>query len=141
MANTIHRGVQTLNSTNDGRYKGVVHEQFVQETSGNTATVVKAIPLLEGQVIYVEAKALCALATGLECFRGRTAHAFRLNGSDVVTAVGTATSETQNDMGGTPTLTIVANTGDQTVDVVVTGEAAHAFVWGVDVEYQILDVA
>lgn len=141
MSRTVHRGKQVRNSIHDGRYSGLVSENFIQETSGNTATVVKAIPLLEGQVIYVEARALCALATGLECFRGRTAHAFRLNASDVVTAVGSATSETQDDMGGTPTLTIVANTGDQTVDVVVTGEAAHAFVWAGVIEYQILDVA
>lgn len=142
MAKVIRRSVQYLkNKVVHKTHRlalasGKVSEDVFAHTDDNTATVVYKIPVDENEAVRVLATTIAQRSTGAEAIRSDQTHAFRREADGNVTAISTATSVTVNDSNGTPTLTLVANTSDQTVDVVVTGETSKEFNWNVYVEYQ-----
>lgn len=115
---------------------GRITKTFFQATTGNTATVVYAHPLAELAGVKLKASAIVVKSDGAEGSRLETDSGFIRASEGNVTILGTNTSTSGKVSTGTPALTIVANTGDQTCDVVVTGEAAKNFKWQVVVEIE-----
>lgn len=105
-------------------------------TTNNTATVLAAIPVGEDELVIVRAFGGALRDTGAEALWTDAVLGFRRDGSGNVTAVGSVNTRTANDSSGTPTITLVANTTDQTVDVTVTGETSKNFEWAL--RYEVL---
>jgi hypothetical protein len=139
MTRTRHKGAQSHERlvVNDGENAAIdcVKETASAVTTNNTATVIASIPLAEGEAIIVQGIAIGLRSTGAESIRARYSQGFRRAGSGNVTAIGSTEVVAANDSGGTPTLTVVANTGAQTVDITVTGENAKEFSWRTAYEF------
>ena len=135
MATTKRQGTEIHKPYSAGYASGMIHKGFTALTANATATAVYEHALAEGKAIYIIADAVAIEDDASEATRCQTTHLMRRAASGDVTAVGTATSVTADDSSGTPTLTIVANTGAQTVDVKVTGEASKDLIWMVHVRY------
>lgn len=114
------------------------HEQwrrYTQQTTNNSNTVPTGayVSVAEGQVVLVKAKVIArqstlASALGVEMW----VIARRASGGNV-TLVGTVQGTVQEDNGGAPTATLVADTVNQRVNVQVTGITAETHNWQVDV--------
>jgi hypothetical protein len=137
MAQTVHRDVQEY-KTHTGSGSGLIKKQVKAATTNATATVVLAIPLAELQGAYVHVRGIAKRDTAAEVLRTDIQNAYGRAAAGNVTQVAAATSVTANNSSGTPTITLVANTTDQTIDVTVTGEASKNFAWFIDVEYAII---
>ncbi len=124
-------GVSTFKTHGNASGLGRITKDFFQATTGNTATVVYAHPLAALAGVKISATAIMVKDDGLEGSRLNCDSGFIRATAGDVTILGTNTSTSGKVSTGTPTLTIVANTGDQTCDVVVTGEAAKNFKWQV----------
>lgn len=134
MANTKFEGTSTFTGTVVQGSRLV--KAFAETTTDATATVVYAHPLAELAGVKLKASAICVRSTGAEGSRLETDSGFIRAAAGNVTILGTNTSTSGKVSTGTPTLTIVANTGNQTCDVVVTGEAAKTFNWRIVVEIE-----
>ena len=113
---------------------GKAHYEYIHTSTDATATVVHAESVAELAGCSIKVVALGVRSTGAEAFRCEYIHAFKRAAAGDITAVGSATNVTVEDSSGSPTVTIVANTGNQTADVTITPEAAKTFVWHVSVE-------
>ena len=133
MAKTIRQDIQEL-KTHGAAGSGVLKYQVKATTTNATATVVKAIPVAELQGVYVRVQGFAVRSTAAEMLRADVVNAFRRAADGDVTAVTTTTSVAADDSSGTPTITLVANTTDQTVDVTITGETSKTFNWFLDIE-------
>ena len=124
----IVQSVDGLDTSRSGSYI------YKESTTDATATVVHAEPIAEAQCAYIIVEALGQRGDASESIRTNIRHLFKREAEGDVTVQGTAASVTANTSSGTPTVTIVANTTDQTADVTVTGEAAKDFEWTVEVK-------
>jgi hypothetical protein len=148
MAQTLRRSLEILTGGQQQKtFKeeaatGKVSVGYFATTEDNAATVIAKIPLQQGEAVRVKAETIALRSTGAESLRGNVEAGLRrpLGSPGNVVVIGTNTSTFQNDSAGTPTLTIVANTTDQTADIVVTGETSKIFLWDVFVEYQIINI-
>lgn len=134
MAETVHKDTQRVKTHESSRSSGIANYSLFAESENGTAIVVKKIPIAELEGVYLRVKGLALRDTAAEALRTEATHLFRRAASGNVTAVGSASIVTANDSSGTPTITLVANTTDQTVDITVTGEASKDFAWGIDVQ-------
>jgi hypothetical protein len=115
---------------------GRIYKDYYVATTNNTATVVYAHSLRELAGVKIKATAIVVKSDGAEGSRLETDSGFiRATGGNI-TILGTNTSTSGKVSTGTPTLTIVVNTGDQTADVTVTGETAKNFKWQVCIEIE-----
>lgn len=108
-----------------------------EQTTDATATVVKSIPLCAGDAVYIEVVARAVKSDLSSDANYRYAGLFYRTASGNVTQAGSTTAiATDIETGGgvTWTLTMIANTTDQTVDITVTGEAATTIDWYVFVD-------
>ena len=115
---------------------GRIYKTYYQATTDATATVVYAHPLAVLCGVKIKASAIMVKSDGAEGSRLETDAGFIRATAGNVTIMGTNTSTSAKVSTGTPTLTIVANTGAQTCDVTVTGEVAKNFKWQVVVEIE-----
>ncbi len=109
--------------------------RYTQQTTNNTNTVPSGayVSVAEGKVVLVKAKVVgrqstLASALGVEMW----VIARRASGGNV-TLVGTVQGTAQEDNGGTPAATLVADTVNQRVNVQVTGITAETWDWEVDI--------
>ena len=137
MAQTIHRDIQEY-KTHGGTGSGLLKRQVRLATTDATVTVAFKISLAELEAAHVKVIGLAKRDTAAEVLRTDIQNAYGRAAAGNVTQVAAATSVTANNSSGTPTVTLVANTSDQTVDVTVTGEAAKNFSWFLDIEYAIV---
>jgi hypothetical protein len=133
MAKTIREDVQELRS-HGAAGAGVLKYQVKASTANATPVVVKKIPVAELSGVYVRVQGAAVRPEGTEMIRTDIVTGCRRAAAGNVTQLAAATSVTANDSSGTPTITLVANTTDQTVDVTITGEAAKTFKWFLDIE-------
>jgi hypothetical protein len=139
MANVIKRYSETHASYSDVGIKAKGAEHFQLTTTKDddaTATTIHKIPVGELEGILVNITAFGLRSTGAEAIRSRLEGAWRRAAAGNVTLVGALVNTTANDSGGTPVITLAANTGDQTVDINITGEAAKNIVFDLDVKIQ-----
>ena len=111
--------------------------QATVQTTDATATQVAAIDIDEGQGITVEGRFNGLRDDYTECTGGRFYAVFRRPSGGNVTLVGSAVVDVQDDSSGSPTMTITADTGNQTIDLNCVGEAAKTFNWTVFYSYTI----
>ncbi len=138
MSRTIRKQTEVHKTHEAGAGTGMVRVGAYAATTSATPAIPLAIPVPPNSCIMIEAKAVGLRDTGAEGFRSTVTHAFRRDGTGNVTAISTATTVTVEDSSGAPTLTIAANTTDQTVDVTITSEASKNFLWDVYAEYRII---
>lgn len=134
MAQTVHRDTQEY-KTHLGTGSGLIKRQLKALTANATPVIVAKIPVAEARASHVKVLGVAKRDTGAEVLRTDIQNAYFRIAAGNVTQVGAATSVTANNSSGTPTVTLVANTTDQTVDVTITGEAAKNFEWFLDVEH------
>lgn len=132
----VFKGDITHKSHGSAFGKGRIQKTFYQATTDATATTVYAHPLSELSGVKIKASAIVVKSDGAEGSRLETDSGFIRATAGNVTILGTNTSTSGKVSTGTPTLTIVANTSDQTCDVKVTGEASKNFKWQVVVEIE-----
>lgn len=141
MAQETHTDVQVFKMNTDSKSSGKVIKTFSGTTTNDTATVIYAHPLgeLAGVTMLVSVIGLKTDAT--EMIRAVVSSGFRRAAAGNVTEVSTDTAvASAEDSSGTPTVTLVANTSNQTVDVTITGETSKNINWLVAVEYVEIDV-
>lgn len=114
----------------DGYESGIVEAS----TANNTATVVKAIPVAEGEMVIVRAFGTAVKDDVADTLWTDAVQGFKRAASGNVAAVSTINARTANDSAGAPSITFVANTTDQTVDVTVTGENTKDYEWALRYE-------
>lgn len=105
------------------------HEQSAVQTTTAAETDIATIAIDEGEMIWVKAyiggaKSDHTEALGAEIF----ACARRQSGGNVV-LLGSNISNIIEDSAASPTITIAADTGAQTIDIRVTGVAATTYNW------------
>lgn len=136
MAQTIRKDIQILKMHTVGSGTGEVKKQFAATTTDDTATVVYAHPVAELAGVNITVQTLGLKSDAAESIRSLINSGFMRAAAGNVTEVGSdsaiASAKTSS---GTPTVTLIANTTNQTVDVTVTGEAAKTFYWEVAVTY------
>lgn len=98
-------------------------------TTDNTPTVVKASVVAEDTAVVIRDMVIAIKDDGSEAVGGSVEGIFRRDAGGNVTAVGSLTTNLQDDSSGSPTFTLTANTGDQSVDCVVTGENSKTINW------------
>lgn len=138
MAQTIYKDQPTtFKSHTDGRGNGNNILTFFGSTNSATPlTIYKhSVPLLSGGKITVDVVGL--RSDGTEMIRASVETGFRRAGSGNVIEVGTDSAlASAEDSAGTPTVTLVPDTTAQTMDVILTGEAAKTIYWEVVATYQ-----
>lgn len=107
---------------------------YTQQTTDATVTTVTTVSVAEATAVIVKVRAVAAkadysAALGLEAWA-----VFRRATAGNVTAVGSTQGTVQEDDGGSPTVAFAADTGNQTIDVNVTGIAATTWNWTLYVE-------
>lgn len=120
-----------------GSYNGgYVSDIAKVSTADDTATVIYSIPValstaVSGRALIVGKKSdsTASLATHVTNFSGRR------GSSGNVAEAAAETVVTAEDSGGTPAVTVVANTTDQTIEIKVTGISAETWYWEAFVEY------
>lgn len=106
---------------------GSIQRNVTVATTDATVTVIVSIPVAELEGVMVEA---VVLGVRSDCVAGIFRHlgcGFRRAAAGNVTAIGAATGADVEDSAGTPAVTIVANTTDQTVEVRVAGIVAESW--------------
>jgi hypothetical protein len=139
MAETLHRDKKIYASYSDVgvKNKGVESFQLTATFDDNAvATTIYQIPVGELEGVLINIKAFGLRSTGAEAIRSRLEGLWRRAAAGNVTLAGALVNVTANDSGGTPVITLAANTTDQTVDLNVTGEAAKIIVFDFDIEIQ-----
>ena len=107
---------------------------ITQQTTDATVTTVTTVSVAEASAVIVKVRAIAARAD-YSAALGREAWAvFRRATAGNVTAVGTSQGTGQEDSAGSPTVTFAADTGNQTVDINVTGIAATTWNWTLYIE-------
>lgn len=112
-----------------------VEKQEAVQTTDATVTEIAAIDLAVGESIVVEGIILGFRSDFTEAVGGTFSAVFRRPTAGNVTLVGTVNTSVKEDSSGSPTFTLAADTGNQTVDIRVTGEAAKTFNWVVTYRY------
>lgn len=136
MALTVNQDIQAFKMHADSRGQGKVIKSYFGSTTDATPLVIYSHPVevLSGVNISVSVVGLKSDAT--EMIRAIVNSGFRRQAAGNVTEVGADTAiASDEDSAGTPTVTLIANTSSQTVDVTLTGEAAKTIRWEVVVEY------
>lgn len=116
-----------------------VSDFYYVQTSDGTATDIAAIPIQEDQVISVHCQVAAAIADYSAGLGDQVSQTFRRESGQSVTAIGTETDITSEDSSGSPSVSINAAGGTQTIDVRVTGVAAETWNWVIRVSYLVLN--
>ena len=132
---TVHRDEHIFMGSGRQVGSGLVRDTFTVSTTDATATLLKRVPLGEGQVVQVRVfaagkKADLSAAAGVS----QTA-TFRRAAAGNVTLVGALQGTTQEDHAGAPAIALSANATAQSVDLSVTGVAAESWQWVGHVEF------
>jgi hypothetical protein len=136
MAQTQYADTTIFKGHTSGNGTGEVKKQFSAVTTDNTATVVYAHPVAELGAVNMTVRTLGLRSDATEAIRSTVNSGFRRAAAGNVTEIGSDTAiASAEDSSGTPTVTLVANTSNQTVDVTVTGESAKTFYWEIAVTY------
>lgn len=137
MSQTIFKDQHIVKTHFDGRGNGLIVDTAFTSTTNATATTILSIPVALLSMVNVTARVCGLRSDATEAIRAIVNSGFRRAGAGNVTEIGadTAVASTE-DSAGTPTITLVANTTTQAVDVVVTGEASKTIHWEAVVEYQ-----
>lgn len=115
---------------------GRIYKDYYVATTDATATTVYSHLLRELAGCKIKATAIVVKSDGAEGSRLETDSGFIRATAGNITILGTNTSTSGKVSTGTPTLTIVVNTGTQCADVKVTGEASKNFKWQVCIEIE-----
>jgi hypothetical protein len=133
----IHRDIQVYKTYGDSKLnKGKESFQSLAYSEDATPVVAARIPVAELEGVLVTVKGFAIRPDATESVRTFVYASYRRAAAGNVTATAAATAVAANDSSGTPTITLVANTTAQSVDVTVTGEAAKDFAWDLDIEVQ-----
>lgn len=103
--------------------------EVTQQTTDAVATQAAAIAVAEGKCITVEGRFAFMRSTTLEGGGGTFWATFRRPTAGNVTLVGSVVVNLNEDSSGSPTITITADVGNQTIDINCVGEAAKTFDW------------
>lgn len=121
---------KVIHKTHDnGKGLGEIKFNGFATTSDASGDIVYAHALAEGRALKIHVSAVSIEDDASEAGRYDYTHCFRRAAAGNVTAVGSATSVAADDSSGTPTVTVAANTSDQTCDVTLTGEAEKDLNW------------
>jgi len=138
---TVFKDTVSFDSHADSRGQGRVFKTFFATTTSATPLVVYAHPCPLKSGLVISSYVVGLKSDGTEMIRASVESGFRRAGSGNVAEVGAdSVFGTAEDSAGTPTVTLVANTTNQTADVTLTGEASKTIYWEVSVEYQQITV-
>jgi hypothetical protein len=101
-------------------------------TSNNTATLIAAIPVPELSAVTITGEVAGAKTDYTAALGATFSATFRRASGGNVTLVGGATVTVVEDSSSSPTVTVTANTGTQTIDIKVTGVTAEDWTWRVN---------
>lgn len=109
--------------------------RYTQQTTNNTPTVPSGayVSVSEGQVVLVKLKGLGRIADLSAAVGVEVWGVFRRASGGNVTLVGSLQGTAQEDSGGTPAITLVADTVNQRVNAQVTGVTAETWNFQVDI--------
>lgn len=133
---TEYKGKQ-IRSGSSGSYNGGYVSDIAKiSTADNTATVIYSIPMalssaVSGRALVVGKKSDSTASIGAHV----TNFSGRRGSSGNVAEPAAETVVTGEDSSGTPAVTVVANTTDQTIEIKVTGISAETYYWEAFVEY------
>lgn len=106
------------------------------QTTDDTPTVPDggSVDVAEGDTVYVKAIVTGAINDLSAALTAVVQGGYRRATGGNVTLIGSLDSVLNEDSGSSPTVTLTANTSDQTVDVTITGVAAETWNWRVKLE-------
>jgi hypothetical protein len=132
---TVHKDEKVFQGSGGSLNGGLVCDNFTISTADATATVIKRIPLAQGEAVIVRAF-VAGKKTDLSAVAGINQWAvFRRAAAGNVTLAGSVQGTTVEDSAGAPVIALSANTTAQSVDLSVTGIAAESWKWEARVEY------
>lgn len=111
------------------------HAQAGIQTSNDTQTDIATISLAEGEMLWVKALVGGAKSNHTEALGGEIFACARRQSGGNVTLLGSNITNIIEDSAGSPSIDIVADTGNQTVDIRVTGIAATTYNWVCSYQY------
>jgi hypothetical protein len=106
-----------------------VGKEVITSTTSATPVVISAIPISEGEVITVRGQFSFVRDDTTEGGGGTFLACFRRPSGGNVTIIGTADIVIKEDSSGSPTMTVTADVGTQTIHLNCVGEAAKNFNW------------
>lgn len=109
--------------------------RYTQQTTNNTPAVPTGayVSVSEGQVVLVKLKGVGRIANLSAAIGVELWGVFRRASGGNVTLVGSLQGTAQEDSGGTPAITLVADTVNQRVNAQVTGITAETWNFQVDI--------
>lgn len=119
---------------------GVLGGAATVQTTDATVTDIATIALAEGDAITVRATITGAIADYSAALGVVLSATFRRATGGNVTLVGSVQGTVQEDSASAPTATLAADTGNQTIDIRVTGVAAQTWNWSVRYETLVVTV-
>lgn len=111
------------------KLSGDIGTQITQDTINNTPTQAAAINVDEGQCITVTGRFAFIKDDFNEGGGGFFWATFRRPSGGNVTLIGTQVVNLNEDSAGSPTISIVADVGNQTIDINCVGVAATNYTW------------
>lgn len=107
---------------------------YTQQTTDATLTTVVALAVAETETWLVKANVVADIANLSAALGVVLWGVFRRATAGDVTLVGSLQGSVQEDSGAAPTFALTVDTGNQTVDVNVTGVAAETWNWTITLE-------
>lgn len=106
----------------------IASESTIQTTDATT-TEIASIPVAESQAVTIKGEMIALRDDATEALGSDFFAVFHRPTSSNVQIISTATISNKENFSGSPALTIVADTINQTVSLRVTGEAAKTINW------------
>lgn len=132
---TVRKDEQVFQGSGGSLNGGLVCDHFTITTTDNTATVIKRIPLAQGEAVVVRVFAVGKKADVTAVAGINQWAVFRRASAGNVTLAGALQGTTVEDSAGAPVIAMAANTSAQSVDVTVAGIAAETYKWEARVEF------